>query len=105
MIIYNVTVNVDDEIREEWVKWMLNIHIPDIFETGLFVDFRFTKVLVEEESGTTYATQYELNDLESFRLYEELYAPKLRAETQSKFGNKIVAFRTLLELISQKSKV
>ncbi|MBI1317241.1 DUF4286 family protein [bacterium] len=101
MIIYNVTVNVDDAVREEWKTYMLTEHIPDVLETGLFVGYRFCRVMVEEESGTTYSIQYQMKDLESYQLYEQLYAPKLRERHQERYGSKTVAFRTLLELIRE----
>ena len=72
MIIYNVTVNVDDSIQDEWIAWMKKEHIQAVLDTGLFTGYRFTKVLVEEESGTTYSIQYEAADLESFKLYEQI---------------------------------
>ncbi len=102
MIIYNVTVNVDDDVRDEWSDWMLNEHIPEVLETGLFKGYRFCRLMVEEESGTTYSIQYQLKDLESFKLYEQLYAAKLRSSYTLRYGSKSVAFRTLLDLIDER---
>jgi hypothetical protein len=102
MIIYNVTVNVEDSILEEWKAWMINAHIKDVLETGLFSGYTFSQVMVDEEVGTTYSIQYFTPDMESFQLYEQLYAPKLRQETAKKYGQKIVAFRTLLKIIDSK---
>ena len=53
MIIYNVTVNIEDSIHDEWLKWIKN-HIPQVLATGKFIDARLTKVLVEEEMGGTF---------------------------------------------------
>jgi hypothetical protein len=39
--------------------------------------------------------------MESFKLYEQLYAQKLRQEALAHFGNKFIAFRTLLEIIDE----
>ena len=58
MIIYNVTLNVDQEVHEEWLNWMKEIHIPDVMATGLFLDNRLCRVLVDDEGGITYAIQY-----------------------------------------------
>jgi len=102
MIIYNVTVNVEDGILDDWKNWMTDVHIKDVLQTGLFSGYTFSQVLVEEESGTTYSIQYFTADMESFQLYEQLYAKKLREETAKKFGQKIVAFRTLLKIIDSK---
>jgi hypothetical protein len=96
--LYNVTVNVDQEIHDAWKSWMESTHIPDVLATGLFVGARLCLVMAEEDSGCTYAIQYQCPDLESYKLYQELHAPRLQAESQSRFGGKYVAFRTLLEL-------
>jgi hypothetical protein len=59
MIIYNVTINIDESIHHDWLKWMQNKHINEVLATGLFTHAKMVKVLVEEEmGGTTYAVQY-----------------------------------------------
>ncbi len=99
MILYNVTINVEDDIHDEWLAWMKKTHIPEVFSTKLFVEYKFLRVLnqSEDESGTTYCVQYFLKKLDHFLTYAEKHAPGLQAKTFEKYGNKIVAFRTLLE--------
>ena len=59
MIIYNVTINIDESIHHDWLKWMQHKHINEVLATGLFTQAKLIKVLVEEEmGGTTYAVQY-----------------------------------------------
>ncbi len=98
MYIYNVTINIDDAVHDQWKTWMIETHIPDVLNTGLFLSNRFCKVLVDEESGQTYSSQYLVKDLETYHLYQEMYAPALQQEHNAKFGGKFVAFRTLLKL-------
>jgi hypothetical protein len=38
-----------------------------------------------------------------YQLYQEIYAPDLQRATQTKYGDKLVAFRTLLEIIDTQS--
>ena len=99
MIIYNVTVNIESGIAEEWVSWMKETHIPDVMGTGLFVENRFARVLVEEEQGVTYSIQYLCHDNASLLEYQEKHAPRLQAEHTSRYEGRFVAFRTLLELV------
>lgn len=101
MYIYNVTVNIEDDVRDEWLTWMKEHHIPDVLRTGLFIDGRILRVMVDEESGTTYSIQYKVKDLEALKLYEEMYAPGLRKEHSDKYEGKFVAFRTVLEHVSE----
>ena len=98
MYIYNVTVNIEDSAHKEWLKWMKTVHIPDVLATGLFESCRFTEVMVDEESGTTYSIQYLVKDMETFQLYQEMYAPNLQKEHKEKFEGKFVAFRTMLKM-------
>jgi hypothetical protein len=101
-IIYNVTVNVDDDIHQEWLTWMREVHIPEVMATGLFLSNRMLRVVTqlgEEDSGTTYAIQYTLKEIKDFLTYSDNYAPALRQKTLDKYGNKAIAFRTLLEVV------
>ena len=37
MIIYNITVSIiDQNIHQNWLKWMKEIHIPEVMDTGFF---------------------------------------------------------------------
>jgi hypothetical protein len=99
MIIYNVTINVENDVREEWLNWMKTKHIPDVLLTGYFIDNKICKVLVDEEQGTTYSIQYTCESHDKLKEYQRLHAPRLQKEVTDKFPNKFVAFRTLLEVI------
>jgi len=100
MILYNVTVNIDHSVHDEWLNWMKEVHIPDVMRTGIFIDSRLLKVLGDEDSGgTTYSVQYTCNSMEDFKRYESEFAPALRREHNDKFRDKFVSFRTLLEII------
>lgn len=99
MIIYNVTVNVDDSIHDEWLAWMKQVHIPDVMKTGIFHDYRLCKVLSDEDTGRTYSFQYSCESMEKYERYISDFAPALRQTVSEKFGDKFIAFRTLLEVI------
>ena len=99
MIIYNVTVNVDDSIHDAWLKWSREIHIPEVLKTGMFSECRLCRVLNAEDSGTTYTFQYSCESLEKYERYIREFAQALRNDVTKKFGDKFVAFRTLLEVI------
>lgn len=96
MFVYNVTVNVEDAIHDEWLQWMKEIHIPEVMATNLFESNKIFEVLVENETGKTYSIQYEYAEMESLQLYQEMYAAKLQADHLKRYGDKVLAFRTLL---------
>ncbi|MBL7472340.1 DUF4286 family protein [Robertkochia sediminum] len=102
MIIYNVTVNVEEAVHEEWVQWMRDVHIPDMIGTGKFSGARMVKVLVEEEmGGITYSVQYYADNRSDLENYYSDDAERMRGEALKKFPNKFLAFRTELEVISE----
>jgi hypothetical protein len=100
MIIYNVTINVEEDVHEEWLQWMKKSHIPDVLASGIFFESRILKILGDDESGGhTYSIQYTCRSLEDFHKYEELFAPALRAEFNERYKDRVLSFRTLLETI------
>ena len=102
MYIYNVTINIDDSAHNDWLKWMVDKHIPDMLATGKFLSAKMCKVLVDEDmGGTTYSIQYVTPDKETLETYYSENAAHLRKEGQLLFKDKFVAFRTELELISE----
>ncbi|AEW86713.1 DUF4286 family protein [Flavobacterium columnare] len=102
MIIYNVTVNIHESIHDQWFDWMQNKHIAEVIGTGKFTSAKMVKVLVEEElGGITYAVQYFTDSKETLQRYYEEDAPALREEGLRLFGDKMLAFRTELEIISE----
>ena len=102
MIIYNVTINIHESVHDQWLEWMQQKHIPEILETKKFSSARIVKVLIEEEmGGITYSTQYFTDSKATLQRYYEEDAPAFRAEGQALFGDKMLAFRTELEVVSE----
>lgn len=101
MIIYNVTINIDDSVHEQWLQWMTEEHIPQVMQTGKFIKANFVKVMVVEETGNTYSVQYYAEDQQKLREYYQEHAPALRQEGIKRFGDKMLAFRTELELLKE----
>lgn len=104
MIIYNVTINIDDSVHDDWLDWMKTKHIPDVLATKKFTEAKMCRVMVEEEmGGTTYSIQYRTENRETLERYYQEDADKMRAEGNQLFANKFVAFRTELEIISEQT--
>jgi hypothetical protein len=98
MIVYNVTINIDREVESEWKRWMKSVHIPEVLATNCFENARMLKMMYEEESqGTTYAVQYMAKSMEMIEQYQREFAEALQAEHSSRYKNKFVVFRSLLE--------
>lgn len=102
MIIYNVTVSIDNDAEDSWVKWMKETHIPDVLNTGLFLESRFTRVMGEEEGGKTYSIQYLCESMETYEKYRDEHAPRLQKDHSERFQGKFAAFRTILKVVDIK---
>ena len=102
MIIYNVTINIDESIHKEWLLWIKE-HIPLVLATGKFMDAKLTKVLVKDQDEVTYSVQYRAFSRESLDAYYKEDADRLRNDGFNKFGDKMLAFRTELEIIDEYS--
>lgn len=101
MVIYSVTCNIDARIQVPWLEWIRN-HIPKVLGTGHFMDARLTRVLVDEADGAvTYSIQYKAHSREALEAYYENEAEELRKEGHEMFGDKVIAFRTELEVIDE----
>ena len=100
MILYNITINIDNEVHDEWMKWMKDTYIPHVLETKLFVDHKIFQLFNEEPNGgTTYAFQFFLKNREDYEIYQKEFDAALQSSLNSKFRGKFVDFKTLLKLV------
>lgn len=101
MIVYSVTVNIDESIHEDWFSWMKNKHIPDVMDTGYFSEYRMLRVISrqDDEQGISYNIQYTCASMADLHQYQVQKAPALQKEHSDLYEGKFAAFRTLLELV------
>lgn len=100
MLLYNVTIILENSAESEWLQWMNETHIPAVLATNKFVSHRLLKVLDSPNEGITYCVQYVAESQADYDDYLLNYAPALQAELQQKFENRHVAFRTLMQYIA-----
>lgn len=101
MVIYNVTIKPDWSIHEEWLQWMQQEHIPEMLATQLFYEYKLLRLLeVDETEGPTYAAQYQARTLEDYNKYISEFATIQRQKGIQKWGNKFIAFRTLMQVVN-----
>lgn len=92
---------MDIEIHEEWLDWMMFTHIPEVMKTGFFLENRVCRVHAHEEGGVTYAVQYTCKNQLDLDDYLRNSAPILQQKHIDKFGSKVLAFRTVLEILHE----
>lgn len=100
MILYNITYMVSHPIHEEWLVWMKTIHIPEIMSSGLFERNQLLKLLeVDEQEGVTYAVQFYADSLQQYNTYITNHAPALRLKANQKWGDQVLGYRTIMEIV------
>lgn len=101
MIVYSVTITIDDSVELDWLKWMKENHIPDVMNTGSFTSYRMLKVInnTNQGDGQSYNIQYDCPSMAELHNYQIKHAPKLQKEHSDRYKDKFAAFRTLLEKV------
>jgi hypothetical protein len=100
MLLYNVTFIIEDSAADAWLQWMQETHVPEVLATGLFVSNRLLKVIDSPNEGVTYCSQYVAQTMEDYDNYQARFAPALQEDLNTRFKDKFVAFRTLMEYIA-----
>jgi hypothetical protein len=103
MILYNVTIKIDNEVHEEWLAYMQDTHIPDVMQTGCFLENRMSRIVIPadpEKDGISYSVQYLCASMAVLQQYQARFAPALQQEHTSRYEGKFVAFRSVMEVVS-----
>jgi hypothetical protein len=100
MLLYNVTFIIEDSAADAWLQWMQETHVPEVLATGMFVSNRLLKVIDSPNEGVTYCSQYVAQTMEDYDNYQARFAPALQEDLNTRFKDKFVAFRTLMEYIA-----
>lgn len=99
MIIYNVTIKVETTIAEDWMIWLKQEHIPEVMDSGCFSSYRILKLLDLDDEGVTHTIQYEAENMENYERYIKDFAAPLRDKSFEKWGNRFIAFRSLMQIV------
>ena len=94
MLIYEVTVTVDENVRGEFEKFMAESHIPAVLGTG-----RFEAAFFAGKEGI-YRVGYHCESREDLDAYLADHAYRLRSEIAERFPSGIVTERQVLDIIA-----
>ena len=100
MVVYNITTKVHHSIDADWLRWQKDIVIPETIATGCFTSAKIFRLLEQDDSeGNTYALQCAVENIDRYNEYVNEHATLFRKKALEKWGNKIISFHSLLELI------
>jgi Domain of unknown function (DUF4286) len=100
MVIYNITYSVPLALDAHWMTWMQTVHIPEILAGGCFERHHLLHLLeMDESESKTYALQLHAASEQDYRTYLLHHAPQLRAAARTQWGDEIMDFRTLMDVL------
>ena len=101
MIVYNITTKILPQIKEQWLHWQINEHIPEIMATGLFDEYKVYRLMEQDESeGLTFTVQYFTSSWQRYQQYVDTCSASMRKKAVVKWRNQCIAFRTVMQLVN-----
>ncbi|MCS6823656.1 MAG: DUF4286 family protein [Cytophagaceae bacterium] len=98
MYLFYVTINIDEDIEEQWLHWMYER--CTLLVSGISASYKVLKpVNAEQFGGNTYSFQFILDEKISAQHFEEQYNELIGKLMYKNFKDKFAEFRTLLEII------
>ncbi|SOD20464.1 DUF4286 family protein [Pedobacter xixiisoli] len=100
MLLFNVTVIVEEASAADWLSWMKEVHIPQLMETESFVSHRLLKIVDSPNEGVSYCVQFIAESEEKHQSFLALHEKQFIADIYAKYPNKLVVFSTLMEFVA-----
>ncbi len=101
MFIYNVTIKVHETIKEDWLVWLKEEHIPDVINTGCFTHAVILQLMeVDDTEGPTYAVQYYAESKSLYNNYISTHSAQMRQKGFDKWGDQFIAFRSIMQVVN-----
>tara|TARA_B100000963_G_scaffold290632_1_gene260530 strand:+ start:725 stop:1042 length:318 start_codon:yes stop_codon:yes gene_type:complete len=101
MIIYSITTAIETAIDEKWVEFMQKTHIPSIMNTGLFVDFRFVRIIPSQGVDLSYNLQLRCKGYAELNRFRSENEPKIDSLIKQNFEGKYATFQSVLDQVSE----
>ncbi len=101
MFVYSVRVSAEKKIKDDWLRWMKEKHIPDVMSTNCFQSYEIYEVMNEDNSSgnTEFIINYFYEEEDSFERYQKEFAPALQKEHTELFKGKFTASREILKRV------
>lgn len=98
MVIYEVNLDIQDAIADEYLSW-LKQHVNDIIAFQGFDSYTIYKVEDNNTKNKKFTVQYQVDSRESLQHYLDNHASVMRAEAVEKFGDQFSANRRIMQTI------
>ena len=99
MLLFNVTVIIEEASAPEWLQWMNESHIPELMATDCFVSHRVLRIVDSPNEGLSYCIQFIAETDAKYHAFKNLHEENFTGKLYEKYPNKLVVFSTLMEFI------
>jgi len=99
MLLFNVTVIIEEGSATDWLQWVQESHIPQLMDKECFVSHRLLKIVDSPNEGLSYCIQFIAEDEARHQTFLDLHEQLFIAEMYNRYPNKLVTFSTLMEFV------
>jgi hypothetical protein len=96
MINYSILADVPGDLKDAYESYMIDRHIPDLMETGLF-----TGASISRGENGHYRIDYFLSSRSDYDRYIAEHAPGLREDFEKSFSGRVNTSLTVWETIRE----
>ena len=101
MIIYSITTAMEASIEGKWLEFMQETQIPSIMNTGLFIDFRFVRIIPSQGVDLSYNLQLRCKGYAELNRFRSENEPKMESLIKQNFEGKYATFQSVLDQVSE----
>ena len=102
MYSYNLTINVQPAVHEQWYDWVRTDFVPEMLATDAFVGYQLNRVIsLGESNGRTYSLQFFCRDMKGVHQFQIKHGTRLQRLHSQRFGDQIVEFQSLMQIVDQ----
>lgn len=99
MVLYNVVIQMNNEIEADFMEWFRKQHIPLIISTGYFIGFSLSKQICSGlDAKTTIVCRFFCHNMEDYENYLNKSSEVMRSDFPARFIDKYFIFRTIDEM-------
>ena len=99
MLLYNVTVIIEEKVADHWCDWMKNNHIPQLMDSGCFQSHQMFRIIDSPNEGVSFSVQFTVGTERDYESFKNNFEQAFIGEMYAGYPDKLVAFSTVMEII------
>lgn len=98
MYIFNTSYTIEESVLPMWLGYMGKEIVPRLKKLEWFISIKLFQVITDQKlDGAVYSLQLETDDIRKIGMFEEEVLPSVQELIHHAFGEKALAFNTLLK--------